>query len=411
MIFEGTIYVPPSKSYTQRAFATSLIIDEVEISHLGESNDEKQVKQIIESLGNHITKVSHNSVLIRKKVDWNQELIIDCGESGLCARLFGSLLLLNSKKVKIIGRDTLLQRPMSELIEIYSKLNIEYRSNGHLPIEFIPNKSTINLKLDASTSSQHITGLLYYLVGLNLSHKTSIQLLNPNSKPYIDLTIEILRIAGACIEITSDYSTIVIHPSKLKSKVAFHIESDWSSASYWIVAATISGNITLQGLNISSKQADKQILEIVKMVGAKINIDSEFVNIQSDRIEAFHFDATNCPDLIPILSVLALFCKGESRILGGHRLIHKESNRLEGILSQLIKLNSSVHYDDTAIVIFGNSWNELPEKISLDTFSDHRLVMAWTILICALKKMPDLNNIESVNKSYPNFFNHLSTLT
>ncbi|MCE2961862.1 MAG: 3-phosphoshikimate 1-carboxyvinyltransferase [Chitinophagales bacterium] len=408
----GVLSVPPSKSYSQRALAASFLIPTLEILNLGKSTDELSVLDIIKSTEAELVWREETHLVVHSSFDFTKDVTIHCHESGLCARLFLGLMLLNKGKTLVEGTGSLLHRPMNSLYPVFDQLGLAYQGQqNHLPITYHGNRRAIDLEIDGSISSQFISGLLYYLVGLNHQQVLRLGIKNLKSKPYLDMTIDLLRGLGASIDWID--GGLQISPSILKSKASILVEGDWSSAAFWIVAAAISGDIALQGLNPNSLQADLKILDIVKEFGAKLNWEKGSLSIQSNRHRPFTADLRDAPDLAPILAVLAIFAEGESKLMGVNRLIHKESNRLSGILNWLESLQIHYSLEENNLMIFGKSKLNLAVErvndIEFESNGDHRMAMAASVLALFLMG-GKLKGCETVQKSYPDFYPDLEKL-
>jgi 3-phosphoshikimate 1-carboxyvinyltransferase len=179
------------------------------------------------------------------------------------------------------------------------------------------------------------------------------------------------------------------------------VEGDWSGAAFHLVAAAIAGNIMIEGLNKNSSQADKAILEALEKAGAKITWESDkAIIVEKDKLYAFEFDATHCPDLFPPLAALAANCKGISKIKGTNRLLHKESNRALSIQSELQKLGINVELKNDEMWICGG-------KISggkIYSHNDHRIAMMGAVLALKANAPIEIEAAEAIQKSYPSFF-------
>jgi 3-phosphoshikimate 1-carboxyvinyltransferase len=232
-----------------------------------------------------------------------------------------------------------------------------------------------------------------------------IEVVNPTSIPYIELTLDVLRSFG--VELKFEKNKIQFAgPYQLK-QTEIEIEGDWSSASFFLVAAAILGDITIHGLNIESKQADRKILEALKDFGAEISIENG-VQIIKNQSKAFDFDATHCPDLFPPLAVLASFGAGESKIKGVSRLLHKESNRAHTIQSELTKMGAKITIFDDEMRIQGI---EKVNSAEINPHGDHRIAMACAIMALKADKPTIINDSKVVNKSFPDFFDYLEKVT
>lgn len=400
----GEIVVPPSKSYGQRALAAALLLDEIEIRGLGSSDDELAAMSILLSCGCEIVK-KENRIWIENKFDFQTNLTIDCNESGLSARLFSAFLALNEGETNIIGRGSLLARAMYPLADFYRQIGVSYQwDDGRLPLKIKGNKVHKSVQIDGSESSQYITGILYYIVGLKSDFPIFLEIKNLVSRPYIEMTVDMLRKVGVTIEWVNPYS-IGIYPSPI-SKANLQIEGDWSSAAFWMVAAAINGDISFRNLNLSSFQADRAILEILIEIGAGVEINSDSIRVyRKEILRGFDFDATHCPDLIPILTILAFFSQNESRILGIDRLRNKESDRAKAIFQEISKLSDRIKIIDNILIMSEKQESRTVKNLVLDGYRDHRMVMAWTILALNLHHANTvIQGTSCVSKSYPDFF-------
>lgn len=400
----GTLEVPSSKSYGQRALALSLLVEKLTIKNLGKSDDELAALDIVKQTGAKITSISANEIYIENQFDFNSDIEINCGESGLSARLFSCLFMLNQSQTKINAHGSLLNRPMDTLFDIYNFLNINYiATDKSFPIQIRGNNIAKDVSIDGSISSQYITGLLYYLVGLKHKESIVLHILNPTSIPYIQMSIDLLNNAGANMDWFGD-DTILISSSDIVKETSYTVEGDWSSSAYFMVAAAIDGHVIFNNLNLNSVQADISIWDVLEEFGANIFIDLDAIEVQSENHFAFEFDATHCPDLIPIIAILAIFTDGKSIIYGTDRLIHKESNRLAAINEILNQVEIKYNVLENGIEIFGNRelLNSQKEYI-FNSHHDHRIVMASAILSLFIPNSI-LKNIEYVSKSYPSFF-------
>lgn len=408
----GELSVPPSKSYGQRAIASSFLVPNVVIENLGDSQDEKAALTIVQSVGASILKLDTKTTEIALSYDFKQDINIQCYESGLCARLFLGLLLLNQGKNRIDGSGSLLMRPMDSIFSVYDQLDISYTSqNGRLPIEFLGSRLPQHLSILGDTSSQFVSGLLYYLVGLSHSQPLRLHVHKLSSRPYLNMTMDTLRQLGGNLEWEGD--AIWIQPSLLKKSVRFSIEADWSSAAFWIVAAAIGGSVRLLGLNPNSLQADRKIMDVIEEVGTSFAWNDGVLKVEKFKNMAFRADITHAPDLAPILAVLAIFSEGESSLVGVQRLVYKESNRLDGILKWFKMLQIPYILSEDQLKIQGTTnfflKAESIDNKEFDTYNDHRMVMAASILALFLNG-GKVKGFKAVQKSYPNFFGDFEKL-
>ena len=403
----GAIAAPPSKSMTQRAYAAALLHKgQTTIRFAGTSDDEKAALSIATALGAEMIASAANAVTLVSSGVIARATKINCGESGLCARLFAPIAALSGTPVTITGGGTLASRPMTGFKEAFSALGVNIGDfNGYLPLTLPGGMRARTISIDASAGSQLLSGLLFALSYAPIETIT-IHVKGLTSKPYIDMTLEILRHFGKPI-VNHDYREFVIAPAQFTQQddVLVDVEGDWSGAANLLVAGAIAGDVTVTNLLETSVQADRAIAGILRKAGANVIITDNTIQVRAAKLSAFDFDATHCPDLFPILAILAASCNGESSITGVHRLFHKESNRAESISEMLLNFDVPFSIEDNAFCITGT---DRLQGTVIDSFSDHRIAMAAAVGALRASSQVDILGAEAVNKSYPAFFDHLS---
>lgn len=386
----GSITPPASKSLMQRACAAALLhTGKTIINNPGISGDDKAALNIIQQLGAHVRHSKDYVEITSHGINPNSG-VINCQESGLSARLFIPIAALYHQSLTITGKGSLLSRPMDVFGEIFPPLGVSIqRNNNLLPITIKGPLHPQNISIDGSLSSQFLTGLLF-AYAFAAKEAVTITVTNLNSKPYIDLTLDVLRQFGKNIT-NNSYQSFTIHPqSALHDDVELTIEADWSAASNFVVASAITNGIEIRHLNTPSLQADSAILQVV-----------------NKERTAFDFDATDCPDLMPILAIYAGACNGTSIIRGTNRLIHKESNRITSTTALLDKLGVEFELGDNTIKITGV---QQFKSCVVNSYNDHRIAMAAAIAALYADGDIKINQAEAVAKSYPDFFKDLAAL-
>lgn len=400
------VVAPASKSYAQRILlAAALCKDKIDIKGIGNSNDVRAIVAIVDQLG---AEVEGNTELIsvhgqQSELDYH----LKCGESGLGLRLTVPIAASFGGDFEISGEGSLLKRPITQFLAFLPKMGIETRltENG-LPLFINGILKSGEYTVDGSLSSQYISGLIMALLNLNEDSILNVQ--NPTSLPYIDITLDVLKSFG--IEIINDnYKKYTIKGAQnfCLNQNEITVEGDWSGAAFWIVYGMIKGGVTIENLNKKSVQADKEIIEVIKKVGGEINWTNEMTLEIKNTTEmaSFDFDATQCPDLFPVLVVLAASIKGESTIHGVHRLKYKESDRGEVLVSEFRKLGLEIKISEDRMIIDGTG--ELNSG-TINSFNDHRIAMAFSIAAMLTKNGLTIQEAECVNKSYPSFFEEFS---
>jgi 3-phosphoshikimate 1-carboxyvinyltransferase len=405
----GRIAAPPSKSMMQRVCAAALLHRGTTIIHNpGTSNDDKAALDIIRQLGAEINDIDGKSLQVTSNGIYPKHQMIDCGESGLSARLFTPIAALAGEIITVTGHGSLLQRPMQETEKILQQLGVTIHDfTGYLPITFTGPAKPADIFLDGSLSSQYVTGVLFAL-SFAAQHPVTVFVNNLKSKPYVDLSLQVLADFGKHIE-HDNYKAFHITPSEdAPGTVVQTIEADWSSAAAMIVAGAIAGEVTLPDLNAHTSQADVRILDALKSCGANVQwIDDELHVQTSDVLNAFSFDAADCPDLFPVLSILAASCNGTTELKGLHRLVHKESNRAASIAYMLQHLGVSFYEEGDSLFITGK---KKFAGATIPSFNDHRMAMAAAIAALRAESTIVITEAEAVSKSYPLFFEHLDLL-
>ena len=409
-IINGILPAPSSKSSMQRACAAALLhIGTTHIFNPGVSNDDKAALNIIELLGARIT-YGKNEIVIdsngfnSKSIIYNNE--ISCGESGLSIRMFTPIVALSSSCITITGTGSLVTRPMSFFDEILPKLHVEIKSNsGRLPIKITGPLQPLSITIDGSLSSQFLTGLLFAL-GEAATEIVTVFVNDLKSKPYIDLTLNVMKKFGYNI-INENYEQFVIHPKTANNNtISYTVEGDWSSASFLLVAGAIAGNVKVTGLDENSTQADKAVMLALKDCGATINITDDYIEISKADLKAFTFDATDCPDLFPPLAALAANCKGTTVIKGTHRLAAKESDRAITLQEIFGKMGIKITLINDEMLIEGGDVT----SAEVSSHHDHRIAMAAAVAALSAKGTIAIADADAINKSYPQFFNDLKKL-
>ena len=399
----GTIAAPSSKSVMQRAIAASLLADGISIlSHPSFCDDSLAAMRVAQALGATVEKKS-DEVIIRGGLKPVSDTL-NCGESGLCIRMFTPIAALTGKRMILTGGGSLPGRPVSGIENALSELGVTVLSNnGLLPVEVSSMLEGGTAAIDGSVSSQFLTGLL---MALPLALKDSIiQVDNLKSREYIDITIDVLKKFGIKVE-NHGYNEFRIPGNQKFTSAKIEIEGDWSSAAFLLCAGAISGRVTVTGLNTESCQPDRAIITALRKCGAEVNADKKNINITAGNLHGFEFDATECPDLFPPLAALALYCKGESVIWGAGRLKHKESDRGSAIISEFKKMGGSVKIEKDCMLIRGSALS----GHLVDSHGDHRMAMACTIAATGSTGVTEIDNAECINKSYNEFYDDMIQL-
>ncbi len=408
---KGAIVVPPSKSITQRAYAVALLHNgKTTILNAGNSEDELAALNVIQKLGASLYSIDGNITEIHSEGVFPIAREIDCGESGLAARLFTPIAALSRVPVVITGKGSLMKRPMEGVQQAFTSLGVDFSDNqGHLPLTVHGPMHSMSFSLNASFGSQLLSGLLFALA-FSTKDVVTIEVADLKSRPYIDLTLTMLATAGRPIQ-HFNYTSFLINPEFFHEPeiLEINVEGDWSAAANLLVAGAISGEVNITNLNMDSAQADKAILDILEQANAEVAIGENGITATQSQLLPFIFDANDSPDLFPIISVLAAFCNGKSTVFGLSRLIHKESNRQSSICDMLTAFGIHHEIDGDRLMIDGNR-NAVLKTCTVDGYNDHRIVMAAAVASLRTIDGAIISDFEAVKKSYPGFWSDFEKL-
>ena len=428
--------MPVSKSFAQRAIIAAALADGV--SHLRgytPCGDNEAALQVARNLGAEVsvegTEVTIKGIAAQFGSLEQSELHV--GESGLLTRMMIPVLAqLCPGSVTVTGEKTLLNRPLTgakEIMEAF-EAGIESVASSDGPVK-VPLKVTGPLKpgraeISGKHGSQLISGLL---MALPFAEKNStLVVTDPKSIPYMFITLEVLKKFGIRIandmlggqdflESGGDWSLCTEMNFKVKGGQKYKaadidLEGDWSAAANFLVAGAIFGHLELQGLDTTSLQADLSIMDILMDAGASLSqLDGKRGDIVVQRapLQAFEVDASNCPDLFPILAVLAAFCQGTSRMAGVGRLANKESDRAKAILNMLTQMGVRAEIVGDELVVEGHTLAQrvltgrLLKGGAYTSHHDHRMVMALKVASLGAESPITIDDETCVAKSFPQF--------
>ena len=415
----GTIQAPASKSSMQRACAAALLHSgESIVHHPGHSNDDRAAIELIQQMGAIVEviddKLVVNSTGVRPK--GNQ---VNCGESGLGIRMFAPIISLSDREITIDGEGSLLKRPMDFFDEVFPQLGVAITSNnGKLPLKVKGPLQPANIEIDGSLSSQFLTGLLMTYSAAGASG-VSIRVKDLKSRPYIDLTLDVMKKFGFTVPENKNYEQFYFrrltsppvenNSITSTSSKEYVVEGDWSGGAFLLVAGAIGGNIVIEGLDVASTQADKAILSALQQSGAVLSIHSNRIEIGPplNALKPFQFDATECPDLFPPLVALASYCDGTSVIEGTRRLTHKESNRAITLQEEFAKMAIDIDLQDDLMIVKGGSG---VKGNRVHSRHDHRIAMACSIAGIKAEGETIIEEAQAIDKSYPDFYADIKKL-
>jgi len=401
---EGSLQAPPSKSMAQRAVAAAAMAEGVsEIANYPDCDDALAAIECARALGAGVSGANGKLIVTGNGKPDGSEL--RCKESGLCLRMFTPIAALSDTPTIITGEGSLLRRPVGMMQQPLEELGAGCKTNNGMPP--ITVKGPIHggkLEVDGSSSSQFITGLL---MALPLCKENSeLHVSNLKSTPYVQMTLALLEKFGIKIKHSKELDRFDIAGGQKYKPVAYTIEGDWSAAAFLLVAGATAGKVRVRGLDVNSLQADRAMLDALKLAGAKVSTENGEIVARKAQLKGFEFDATDCPDLFPPLVALACSCKGRSRIQGALRLKGKESDRGAALVSEFAKIGGKVSVNGDVRDVEGCAL----AGGEAGSHNDHRIAMALAIAALNSQKGVKIEGAECVSKSYPKFFRDLTAL-
>ncbi len=393
----GAIHAPSSKSMMQRCIVAALLGEgQTSIMNPSLCDDTLAALRIAEQLGATVTLEKER---VRISGGFNpKEEVLNCGESGLGIRMFSAVSALHHSPVILTGLGSLENRPVGMVEQPLSELGVECETaNGFIPVRVKGPMKGGKARIDGSTTSQFLTGLLMSLPVVNKDSELLVR--NLNSKPYINVTLKVLQDFGIEVE-NQAYNRFLIKGNQQYKAREYEVEGDWSSAAFLLTAGALNGSVQVTGIQPDSPQADRKILDALEMAGAKVSIKGETVEVNTGDLVPFRFDATECPDLFPPLVALAAHCKGVTVLTGINRLGSKESNRALVLQKNFANLNVRIDLEKNQMIIHGGR----VEGGSIHASNDHRIVMAAAIAGILTDGKIEIIGSDCVSKSYPHFF-------
>ncbi len=401
----ATVTLPGSKSYTNRALLIAALADgNSRLEKPLVSDDTKYMVQALQTFGIPIRE-EHEAFLVAGKggkLSAPRENIF-VGNAGTTMRFLTTLSGLVAGKVRLDGDERMRARPLADLLDCLAQMGVNAVSvdgNGCPPIEVTGGKvSGGEIQLAGNKSSQYLTSIL--LAAPYFERDTCIDIRGDlTSKSYIDITLDIMKTFGVHVK-NDNYQHFQVTAGERYHARTFRVESDWSSASYFLAAAAVTGGeMTLSHINPDSVQGDAQFASVLEQMGCRVEKKSHALHIKGNPLRGITINMNSMPDVVQTLAVTALFAEGETVIRGIGNLRIKETDRIVALTNELTRVGASVEAGEDYLVI--NPGDDYAAA-EIETYDDHRMAMSFAV---AGLKIPGIRikNPQCVEKSFPDFF-------
>ncbi len=392
----GKAEAPASKSVAHRMLICAALAKGKSIIELNKTSDDIEATAgCLRSLGVIIEK-NGNSWSVTPPEAFPDKAELDCGESGSTLRFMLPVVSALGVEATFICQGRLPSRPIAPLLDEMKLHGVSCGSE--FPLHVSGRLKGGKFTIAGNISSQFITGLL---LALPLCEEDSeIEVLPPvESKPYINITTKILSAFGADIE--ENGNIYKIRHSDLKSG-AFRVEGDWSNAAFLLALGA-----EVYGLDPDSAQGDKKILDIFRSFGAEVSEENGSVRVSLADLHGAEIDASDIPDLVPVICAIAATAEGTTKIFNASRLRLKESDRIRSTAEMVNSLGGDAYETDDGIIINGK---KTLSGGTVDSFNDHRIVMSAAVASQKCEGCVIINDAQAVNKSYPEFFEDFNSL-
>ncbi len=399
---EGALSVPPSKSLMHRALlAASLAEGESCIRPVHKSRDIEATLRALDAFGSTLREADDSFIVNGSGLPKGVRFPIDVGDSASTLRFCIPLSMLDGEKSSFIVDDTLGRRPMTTYENLFPGA-LRFEDNRWF---VSPALKPGRFHLKGDISSQFASGLLFALPLLDEPSILTID--RPASWSYIRLTLDVLKLFG--IDVLEQQDGFRIPGGQRFTPQTYRVESDFSHAAMLLVCGIRNPRISVENLSADSHQADGRIIDILKKTNTKIvHTETGYATNHAD-IEGFTADVDSCPDLTPALALLGAFASGRTQLTGIHRLKYKESDRSRTIVETLKTLGADIRLHEERIVIEGDG-KPLGGGVSIDSQDDHRIAMMAACAAVTAHRPVRINHAETVEKSYPAFFQDLERL-
>ena len=324
--------------------------------------------------------------------------LLDANESGSTLRFLLPVAAALGIDAHVTGRGRLPERPIAPLLSELCSHGVTFDS-GRLPLSMRGRLTGGDFTLPGDLSSQFISGLLFALPLTGDACRITVTG-RLESEKYVEMTRALLHRYGVHWE-KRENTYLLAAGAAYRSPLSYSVEGDYSGAAFYLVAGALGGDTEISILGKDSLQADRAVLDALVLAGAEVTENEGRIRVHAQKLRPFTFDVSACPDIFPILAILAAAAEGESHLVGAARLRIKESDRIAATASLLRSLGGSVTEHPASLSIFGNG------RLSggrVDGANDHRIVMSAAVAAILADAPVVITDAEAVNKSYPAFF-------
>ncbi len=407
---QATITVPGSKSYTNRALLIAGLTDgECRLEKPLVSDDTKYMIRALKAFGISVQEEKEAFIVSGRggKLSTPEEDIF-IGNAGTTMRFLTTFSALVPGKTRLDGDERMRQRPLADLLHCLTQMGVRAVSangNGCPPIDIaggeVPGGE---VQLAGDKSSQYLTSIL--LSAPYFKNDTCIHIQGDlTSKSYADITLDIMKTFGVSV-INESYQRFKVKAGDRYNAQTYQVESDWSSASYFLAAAAVTGGeVTLNDINPHSVQGDAQFTSVLEKMGCRVEKKSNTLQIKGNPLKGITINMNNMPDAVQTLAVTALFAEGETVIQGIGNLRIKETDRILALANELTRLGAEVETGEDYLVIRPGDYR----GAKIETYDDHRMAMSFAVVGL---KIPGIRikNPTCVEKSFPDFFQRFANL-
>ncbi|HEX9458336.1 MAG TPA: 3-phosphoshikimate 1-carboxyvinyltransferase [Thermoanaerobaculia bacterium] len=409
----AAVTAPPSKSYSVRALLLGAMSEgTTTITNCLDADDTRYALEALRTIGFRIDGTFKTGVAIGPRVGMSaNEVPVFIGNAGTAMRFLTGWLAFTPGRFILQGEARMHERPIGDLVEVLLSIGAEVEyvdREGYPPLRIRGKKMRggFDVAIAADTSSQFASSLM--MAGATLPDGITLRLTSLASASYLDITASILTAFGADVQRRGN----IVHVSAATlRRDEYHVEGDYSSASYWFAAAAATrGTIRVRGLVHPSAQGDAAFLDILAAMGCTVNIADEITVTGTEELRGGRFDCNSSPDLVPTLAAIAPLASSPVEIVNVANLRVKESDRLATVTSELRRLGATVEErPDSLLIQPGWSSDPASDPATIETHNDHRIAMAFAIAGLARGNVT-IADEQVVSKSYPRFWKTLDEL-